>query len=307
MAELSIGDAVGTGFEIIRRKPLVVLSWGLIELLFAAATLALFGSVYVDIITQAWANAQNGTSTSPEALARVMQMQGASFLLSFGGGFVRIVVLCAVFRSVLHPEASRFAYLRVGAAEVFLFLLLFAAYIAFVMALIIPAIFFGIVIAALAMSHAGAAAAIVGVVAVIALLVAIFYVALRFSLVGPMMVDDGKFHLFDAWALTRRHVAGLFLVALILFAILIIGEIVVGLVLMLSGLGVLSSAAGGVTHIEAFFHQPVPVILGALAPFLVIMGIVWVPVTGCAFAIAGAPWAKAYRDLSGPDLAATFS
>ena len=308
MAELSIGDAVGSGFQLIRRRPAAVLLWGLVELALAAATAGLFGSFYLDVISQVLANAQSGaTTSSPEVMGRILSMQMSSYLLSLVSMFVRTVLYCAAFRSVLRPDDSRFGYLRVGAAELFLFIILIGVYIAAIVALVVPLLVAGVLVAGLVAAHAVAAAVIVGIVASVALFVGIVYVALRFSLVGPMTVDDGKFHLFDAWALTRRHAGGLFVLALCLFAILLIGEVVVGLVALLTGISLLSSLAGGLSHIQIFFHQSPAVILASLAPFLLGAAVLWIPLTGCMFAISGAPWAKAYRDLSGPDLAATFA
>jgi hypothetical protein len=39
----------------------------------------------------------------------------------------------------------------------------------------------------------------------------------------------------------------------------------------------------------------------------VLLAVVWTPLVGCAFAIMGAPWAKAYRDLVQADVSRTFA
>jgi hypothetical protein len=50
------------------------------------------------------------------------------------------------------------------------------------------------------------------------------------------------------------------------------------------------------------------VLLGRLAPLLVVLAVVGVPLYGCVLAITGAPWARAYRDLEPRgDVAETFA
>jgi hypothetical protein len=142
---------------------------------------------------------------------------------------------------------------------------------------------------------------------VVAMIVALFYLLLRFSLVGPMMVDDGKFHLGESWTLTRGKVGSLFVIGLLLILILLLAEIVVLAVLIAVGSVGLGAAAGGLSHLDVFFQQPPQAMLSKLAPLLVVFAVLWVPLVGCAAAIMGAPWARAYRDLTHGDVAATFT
>ena len=308
MAEVSIGDAIGAGFQLIRRQPLAVMTWGLAGLLTAAATWSVFGSVYVGLFSEMIRS--GGTvnpMTSPGFMDQARRVQGASFLLSLFGVFVDCVVYCAVFRSVIHPEQNRFAYLRIGTPELFALVLVVAGYIALVIALIVPMLIIGALVAAFVAAHAAGVGIVIGILGGIALAVGLVYVLLRLSLIVPMMVSDGKFHFADAWALTRRHAGALLVIGIALFAILLVAEIVIGLVLLTVGFGYLSSAAGGLPHLRDFFSGSPASILASVTPLLVIFAVIWIPLTGCAFAIMGAPWARAYRDLSGPDLAATFS
>jgi len=308
MAEVSIGDAIGAGFQLIRRQPLAVMAWGLAGLLTSAVTLGIFGSVYVGMIGAfLHSGGTVNPMTSPDMIQQVQGMQGASFLLSLVGVFVDCVIYCAVFRAVIHPGESRFAYLRIGAPELFALVLVVAGYIAFIIALIVPMLIIGVLVAAFVAAHAAAVGVIIGILGGVALAVGLVYVLLRLSLVVPMMVNDGKFHFADAWALTRRHAGALLVIGIALFAILLIAEIVVGLVMLAVGLGYLSSAAGGMSHLRDFFSGSPASILASATPLLVIFAVTWIPLMGCAFAVIGAPWARAYRDLSGPDLAATFS
>jgi hypothetical protein len=309
MAEISIGNAVGAGFHLIRRQPLVVATWGLAGLLVTGVTWSTFGPIYASLFGEMLRNGGAGANpmTSPLFVEQMRQVQGLSLLVGLFSLFVDCVVYCAVFRAVIHPEQNRFAYIRIGAPEVFALVLAIAGYIAFLIALIIPALVIAAVVAAFVAAHAAVAGVVIGVAGALALAFALVYVLLRLSLVVPMMVADGKFHFADAWALTKSHACALLLVGIVLFVILMAAEIVLGLVMLAVGAGYLSSAAGGLSHLQEYFQRPPGEILGSAAPLLIIVAVLWIPLTGCVFAIIGAPWARAYRDLSGPDLAATFS
>ncbi len=303
MAELSIGAAVGSGFELIRHRPLPVLAWGLVEAAFAVSVFALMAPTYAGMFAQMLAAARSGVEATPD-LGHAMQAQGASMLFSLASYFFGAILYCAVFRAVLRPGDGRLAYLRLGSAELFLFLLSVGAYIAFIVVVVIAAVLGGLIVGLLAVSHAGAAAVLVAITFGAALVFAVVYVALRFSLVGPMMVEDGRFHLAESWALTRGKTGGLFLIALSLAGILIAGEIVLGAVLMAVGTGLLGAAAGGLENLPTFFERPPGAIVSAFAPLLALMVLVGIPLSGAILAIVAAPWARAYRDLAGPSAAA---
>jgi hypothetical protein len=308
MSELSIGDAVGAGFQLIRRRPFEVLAWGLAGLATAVATFGVFGSYYASVLG---ALVRGGgvvnPMASPEGLASFQRMQGSSFLLSLFSAFVDCVVYCAVFRAIIHPEQRRFAYLRIGAPEVFAMVLVIAGYVALVVVLFMTILIIGAVVAGFMAAHAVAVGVIVGVLGGLALVAGLAYALLRLSLIVPMMVSDGKFHFADAWRLTSRHVGALLVVSIAIFAVLLGAQIVIGLIMLSLGLGYMSSAVGGLSHLRAFFLRSPAEMLASAAPLLVIFGVMSIPLTGCTFAIVGAPWARAFRDLAGPDLAAAFS
>lgn len=311
MAEISIGAAVGEGFDLIRRRPWAVISWGAAQVGFTLVGLLILfpamASIYAPMMKSMMAG---GTPTppSPGDMSGFVQIQALSNLFNLVSLFVNSVIYCAVFRAVLHPERSQFAYLRVGAPELFLFLMLIASAIAFFIGLFAAMIPIGIVAAILFGLHAGPVGAIFAAVAGVAAFVALVIVAIRMALIGPMMVDDGQFHLTEAWALTRGRVASLFAVGLVVFLILMVVEIVLGLIALAFGFGVLATLAGGLSHLPAFFQQSPAAILPKLIPLLVVGGLAGIPVAGGLLAIMGAPWARAYRDLKPPrDLAETFA
>jgi len=143
-------------------------------------------------------------------------------------------------------------------------------------------------------------------VAVLAALIALLVVSLRFSMVGPMIVDDGRFHFGESWTLTRGRLGSLFLLGLSLFGLLVLGDLVFLGMLGAVGFAGLGAAAGGFERIPAFLQSPLPTLMGKLAPFFVVYLIVVVPLSGAVAAIFGAPWAKVYQDLK-PNAADAFA
>jgi hypothetical protein len=304
MAELSIGDAVGAGFGVIRRRPAAVLLWGLLQTAMFGAMLVVMAPMYLAMFAEVARNAGAGHAPTPD-MGNLMQIQAMTWLLNLATAFVVTILYCAVFRSLIHPEQGSFGYLRLGVTELMLFLLMIGAYIALVVAMVILVIPAALVVGLLVAAHATAAAVIAGVLLGLGALWGLVYVALRVSMVGPMMVDDGRFHLLDAWALTKGRAGALLLLALCLLGILIALEMVVVIAAWIVGVSVLSSGAGAASAIPALFRQPPALVLSHLAPLLAIGGVVAIPLYGAVLAIFGAPWARAYLDFR-VDPAAVF-
>ena len=314
MSHISIGGAIGSGFGLIGRKPLTVLSWGLVRILFAAGVLAIYAPVLFGLIgpiMQAAQSAQASGTSPSEAMsqtmmARILALQGVGFLVQIGGLFLGAVLYCAVSRSIVHPGRGVFAYLRVSLAEVFVALLSYGASIVIALAVVLCAIPFVIAVLVLALNKLTAAAVIVGVLGALVLIVALIYVLLRFAFVIPMMVDDGKFHLFDAWSLTKGHTGALFVIGLCLTLIGLVGEMVVGAIVFALGAAAVGTSAGGLENLQAFFNLPPMTIFTRLGPWLAVFALLAIPLEGCVMAIFMAPWAQAYRDVAPSSVASVF-
>jgi hypothetical protein len=305
MARIAIDAALGSGFGLIRRRPGSVVLWGVVQFALVAAAFAVLAPFYLNLFAQIAAAAKSGTEPASQSMTammpQIMAIQGWIWLLNLISLFTHVVLYCAVFRAVLHPEQSRFAYLRLGMAELLLFVLLIALYVVFFVALVVGIIVIGLLAAALVAMHATAAAVILGVLAGLAAVVVLVWFMLRFSMVGPMTVNDGKFHLGESWTLTKGHAGVLLVLTLCLIAIFIIGEILIGGILLTVGVAMLSAAAGGLGNLTAFFSRPPAEFASALAPMLVVAAVILTPVAGCVLAIWGAPWARAYLDLTAPE------
>ena len=305
MAAIAVAEAATAGFGLIRRRPGAVLIWGAVRTLYSICAFGLIAPLFISRFEDIIRRASTGVTTPPD-LSSMMALQSANLLLSFVGLFLGAVLSCAVFRAVLKPEEGRLAYLRLGAAEAFLFMLSFGVAILFIVAVFVVVIPLTMVVVIAALVHAGGVAVMVAVAGGIALFALLIFVLLRLSIAGPMMVEDGKFHLMDAWALTRGRVSDLFLIGVLLVVILIVIEVVLGAFALAIGLAFLGEAAGSLAAIQGLFARPPAEIFAILAPGLIVVGLVAVPVFGCLWAILAAPWATAYRALVEPSVAAAI-
>lgn len=306
MSGISVGAALGEGFGLIRRRPLTVLAWGSILVGLQVASWVLFAPYYLSVFG---ALVESGLGISTAISPDMQRMRGLQQLSAFGQMFVAVVIYCAAFRAILHPDRSSFAYLRLGPPELFLAILGVAGFIALVIGLVIvtiPLSIFAVAIGATAGQHGGL---VVGLVTMgfmfVAMIAALLFFGPRFALVGPMMVEDGKFHLFESWALTRGRVGNLMLLGVALVGVLLL-VVIIQLALVVGGGAAAVQSIGGMRAVLALFHQSPQALLIKLAPVIAIYAVVHVPLSGCVVAIAGAPWARLYRDLL-PDQAEAFA
>jgi hypothetical protein len=305
MSQISIGSAVGSGFQLIGRKPLTVLAWGFVRIAFGVGIFAIYAPLLIGMIGPIMQNAQAQAAGGPDSsnalaqslMPQMMTLQGVSYLIQIAGLLLSAILFCAVTRAIVHPQRGAFAYLRITAVEFYLMAISFGASFAVALALMVVSIPFVIVVVILAVQKMVTAAIIVGVLAAIVLIVASIYILLRFAFVVPMMVDDGKFHLFDAWSLTKGKAGSLFVIGLCLMLIAFAAEAVIGALAIGLGVAALGVSAGGLENLQAFFQLPPMTILTRLMPWLIVFGVAAIPIEGCAMAIFMAPWARAYRDV----------
>jgi hypothetical protein len=315
MATFSIGDALGSGFKVIGKRPLSVLAWGLAYLLLALlpmwAVIVWIAPDFFDVFHDAIAQGRVGRAAAATAelppgfmqmQAKMMMLQPVMLLSTIVG---RTVLMAAVFRAVLEPQNRSFAGLRLGAQELWLALLNLAAGILAVILILVIAVAGALV--GLGLGAALRAANVdtpwlvlcevaVGVVAVAVLL----WVVLRFSLAGPMTFADREFRLFESWPVTKGQTLKLFGLVLLLILLMFAVEMVVGGVffaVVLAGVGG-SLASFDHAHMQAFFMRPPQVWLQTLWPWIAVLAVVGSFLLAAVSAIFLAPWADVYRQLT---------
>jgi hypothetical protein len=309
MAQVNIGAAIGAGFGLMRRHPLSVLAWGALPIALQVGAFVLFAPLFVAIYAPYVAAAQAHTiPTAPPTMTPQM-LQADTWLQLFNlvQVLVTAVVNCAVFRAVLHPERSAFAFLRLGLTDLLVFVLIFMAVIVMAVVMVIVMIPVGVVMGfMMVMAHGSTTALLVAApLVVLAVLMGMLAFALRFALAPAMVVDDGKFHLFDAWVLTRGHFWTMFAVAISLVLIAIVAELVFLVFAVAAGGAGLVAIAGSLANLQSLFALPPPTLLARIAPVLAVYLLVAIPFFGALFAFLAAPWAQILRDLK-PGAAEVF-
>jgi hypothetical protein len=295
MAEISVGRAAGAGLRIIRREPLAVLGWAALNLAMSVALLSLFGG----LIARVLAVAGQPQPDSSDFIGLQMQMVGLQPLFTLGGIVMQTLVMGAVFRAVLQPEARRWAYLRLSGQELWLGL---------VTVVISFGIGFGVVILIFPLAAIAAFLSLAfreslgvwgmvsaGLVAFLIVMSAVVWLMLRLCMAYPMSFADRNFRLFESWAFTRGHVGKLFLVFLV--AVLI--ALAIQVVAFVIGAAAVVATLG--PDWKALIAGDALALFRAGGPLMAVLVVVWAVLASLTAAITTAPLADAYRQLKGAD------
>lgn len=309
MASFSVGEAATAGFGVVGRKPLAVVGWALalvVALIVPAGLCFLaMGPTFAQLIQLAMS--QQGGDPSPEMMQQMFKAQSGmtafNLIYWLWSSFVRAVFCAAVFRAVLTPKASAWAYLRIGSREMWLTLLLLVEQVLAMIAIFVVALVVVVIAAIVAVSggESGKMAAVA--TAVIGCLAAggvILWVALRLSMAAPMTFVDNQFRLFESWTLTKGQGWRLLSVTLLLVVFVISMEILVGAVVLgvvVAG-GSSLTAMHGAGAIEAFMARPPMEILRDAWPWLLGLGTLGALFSAVVQAVFFAPWAVIHRALT---------
>ena len=305
MAEFSVTAAVGAGPGLIVRHPLAVLTWGLVSALVVVPILLLFGGAILNVVGQFMRAGDSATAQGYAVLSTVGALLLFMLVASLAGWVLTAVMTGAVFRAVLHPEQSAFAYLRLGAEEwslMLVSLVLFLVFIGVGIALAIPT-------TVITLSAVGAPTPVrvaVTLLVSLARYAVTIWIWVRLCMATPMTFAERGFHLFESWAMTRGHTLPLFAVGILAFLILGAVEFVAALLSFSSLALVWKSVSAMQTNPQAAFAN-LQTVLAAFGPALVVWAVIYAVFAGIANAILRAPLAYIYRALNGPDVAATFS
>lgn len=311
MARFSVTEAATAGFGVIARNPLAVVGWALAlivaVMLPAALCLVALGPQFARVIELAMA--QQGDTPSPEMFQQMMQAQvGMSAMNLFfwlWGSLLKAVFAAAVFRAVLTPGPSAWAFLRIGSREMWLALLLLVEQVLAMIAIFVIVLLIVVITAVVVVAAGGAergymAGILTAVVASFAAMAVILWVALRLSMAAPMTFVDNQFRLFESWTLTKGQGWRLLGVALLIvvFALgleILVGAVVVGVALAAGGSLATLQGAGSV---EAFLARPPMEIVGLVWPWIAAFCAIGAVFAAIVQAVFYAPWAAVHRALT---------
>ncbi|MBS0332788.1 MAG: hypothetical protein JSS35_08485 [Proteobacteria bacterium] len=278
MTAISVETALSAPFRAIRRKPLALLAWGLVYLVFGFAPSMVVSSRIEPVIL---AESLHPGSGDPQALMNALAPISAWLPLIWLSAIATTsVIYGAVFRAVLTPEDDRFLYLRLSSRELWLALTLIGL-------VIVLGLGFAVLTVTLSLV-AASAPWFVDLLAVVAAIAALVWVLMRLSLSTVIAFAEKRFVFVDSWPLTRGHTLTLLGVAMAIVVMLMIGEIVLAIPFAL-GFG-LNGAYERIASDPAFVAHNAPMIaVGA-----VILGLFG----AVTHAILGAPWASIYQQLT---------
>jgi len=307
MADFSIGDALGSGFGLMGKRPVSVMAWGLTYLVVGMALpfWMVANALGPDFIAQ-FRNLHAGMTPPanfPQMMgpmqAKMMLFQPIMFLTTL---VAQSILTAAVFRATLEPRNRGLAYLRIGPRELWLALLNFVMRILAVIllvALILIGVGLGFGLNAIFESqHVDWTARYCSFAALGFVMFAIFIgICVRFSLAAPMTFAESNFRLFESWRLTRRHSWKLFALGLLLGIVSVVMVLAFEAVIF----AVILLVAGGVHWDPAAFVAVVQdqnrLWSSGVGEGMVAAALVGAYAFGGIFAVAMAPWAVAYREL----------
>ncbi|RZJ00434.1 MAG: hypothetical protein EON90_07330 [Brevundimonas sp.] len=298
----SATDAAFEGFRLVRRNPLALVAW---TLLYAVLTLtALFSLSNMIGPLEAW-------SAQAEALEGV-EAPSMDQLMALATGFggimaqmawlfpvslvVGAMLAAAVARGVLKPSGDKFGYLRLGMDELRVLVVTFVLSLVMGFGAVLGFVALGVLIAVAKAGGGGGAAAIAGVLGCLGLIALFIWLAVRLSLAVPITVAEKRFAFFDSFGVTKGRFWPLLGMAVIAVVMVLLVELLSSMVSM--PLGILSGhqgwSMGGGQDPEV-----VRAALNVSNPWVIAHAVVEAIVAALTVGILYAPFAAAYRDITG--------
>lgn len=305
----SATDAAFEGFRLVRRNPLALVAW---TLLYAVLTLtALFSLSTMAVQLEAW-------SVQAEAMESVEPSfdQVWALMAGFGAIMARVawllpislvvgaILAAAVARGVLNPSRDRFGYLRLGMDEVRVVAVTFVLALVMILAAIVALLAVGVLIAAAKAAGGDGPALIAGLLGFLAMTCFFIWLAVRLSLAVPITVAERRFAFFDSFNLTKGRFWPLLGMA-------VLALVMVMLVQLLSS--IVSLPLGIISGLESWSFnsdqdpEAVRAALDVGNPWVIAHAIVEAIVSALTVGILYAPFAAAYRQITGGGQTATAS
>jgi hypothetical protein len=311
----SIGSAVGSGFTLIGRRPVTVVSWGFFVYLTIFVLLgigvALIGLPALEKLASLNGQTPDRAQAAQMVLGVFAALWPAFLLVMIGSIVVSVMVQGAVFRSILEPDHKAYFSLRLGGAEGALLLLMLLYIPIFVVVWLVSAVIVGGLFFAAHYLH-GLAGGLVAFFGCVAYALVFMWIALRFSMAAPMTFAERRVRFFGSWTMTKGEGWGLFglawVMVLVWFGVTIGYSIVSAIVNAVFGGGAMAmifASSGGSAGSDP----------NALLSHWPILALAYLPsfILGAAFngvlqAIVQGPWVDVYRQLRGsPEVASTFT
>lgn len=316
---LSVTEAALEGFHLIGRRPVSFLAWALVWIVLGYGPLVLLFWQAWPQMAQAFGALPSVSGDAPAAIAAVMQMEfGIARVVApwaLWAWLLSTVLMAAIYRAVLEPKNRRFAYLRVGGDEL---RLLGLAVVYFFLSIAYVAVMVMVCVVAflLARQLDQPWQALTDIVIVLGALVLSFWLGVRLVLAAPMTFARKRLQIFDSWRLTGGHVWSLvglgllmaiFLVAVSFVLAMIRNALTFGALGGMPGMMMMNMTDNPADRQAQFAHmlQQIPAMFES--PFMIVALIIQGFGDMLMRVVAAAPFAEAYRELSGPSAGSAAS
>lgn len=288
----SATEAAFEGFRVVRRHPAAALFWGVAYLAMFLAMFGLGAGHWAAFMASA-ESLQSG-SGSPQAQLEAI---GEAYAAMFGGiawiipvGLILSAVLsAAVARSVLRPDQTRWGYLRLGMDEVRVLIVTLIVSLGLGLASGIAMT----VVTALAASGQPILT-LAGLLAGLAAIGGVIWLAVRLSLAVPITVDTGKIAVMESFKATKGRFWPLLGMAILAFVMSMVVSILGGIISAAVNL-----AGGGIEGLARFSGQSsVEILAQAWLPIL-LWSVVNAFLSALQVAVIYAPFSAAWLSIRG--------
>lgn len=288
----SATEAAFEGFRVVRRHPAAAVFWGLAYLAMFLAMFGLGAGHWASFMAQA-ESLQSG-SGSPQAQLEAI---GEAYATMFAGivwiipvGLILSAVLsAAVARAVLRPDQTRWGYLRLGMDEVRVLIVSLIVSLTLGLASGVALT----VVTALAASGQPILA-LLGLLAGLAAICGLIWLAVRLSLAVPITVDTGKISVVESFKATKGRFWPLLGMAILAFVMSMVVSILGGIISAAVNL-----AGGGIEGLARFSGQSTVEILAQAWLPILLWSAVNAFLSALQIAVLYAPFSAAWQGIRG--------
>jgi hypothetical protein len=303
-AQFSASDAAVSGFRLVREHPRTVAAWAVVMTVVSVINTVLVVKFFGPGLTALMDLQAAGPETDPAELAKALEPLAPFYMISLLYTLVLYAVMMAALnRLILRPEAGRTAYLRLGVDElrqVGVFVVLYLIMMAVSFVATIGVVFVAVVFGVLAGGNPGVITA-VSMLGLIAVAVGVLFVVMRLSFLSSIAFDTGKISPRAAWAMTKGiggSLVGTYAVAIALAAVVYLLIMVI--------LAAVGLAVGGMDAVAALMKPDMTSLATFFTPARLIQVLFSGTIQVLVAMILYAPIPTIYRQLRGGEASGPF-